>query len=84
MKREQLRSYYAVVEGMLSEIGRKVVTRNVDERGSIFLLKCVHVYVLGILTQLSSAECILLQLCVSKCQIYVMLKLFPHTSNASE
>lgn len=70
VRREQLRSDYQAV-GVLSEIGQKVLTRNVDGCGSLPSWSTrVHVCVP--------------KLCISKCQIQVMLKSFPHISNALE
>lgn len=46
---------------------------------------CICVCVLCILTRLLSAECILrLKLCISRYEIYVMLKSFTNISNALE
>ena len=75
--REQLRSDYEAVEGVLSEIGQKFLTQNMHECGSLSswdVFMCVFwIFLLG----LGSAECTLgSKSCISKCGIRVLLKLF--------
>lgn len=74
--REQLWSDFEAVEGVLPEIGQKVLTWNMHECGSLSswgVCMCVFwVFLLG----LSSAECTLMsKLCISRSRIRVLLKL---------
>lgn len=82
--REQLRSDFEAVEGVLSEIGQKVLTQNMLECGSLSWGVCMCVFWVFLLG-LSSAECTLMsKSCISKHRIRVLLKLLPLTSNTLE